>query len=267
MHTYATVRDFQDWLRDQGSSVLDGANDKAILDGLESASRNIVSWCERNRDFGPVVGVRKYAGDGRSALLLRDDLISLDSVSVGGSEVDPDAIELVSETGTPPYRKLILPSPTRAAIVVSGTWGYSDDRVDSGATVGAVGDEYDVPLGEASTSIEVSDPTKLAPGHTLRIDDEQLYVKAVGETLTVDRGVNGTTAAEHAYGSTIEVYRYPSDLTEATCAIRHRRWRMREAGLTGEFGGGDMPVVTHRDPEQAILRNLLGNRYRFFLVR
>ena len=97
-------------------------------------------------------------------------------------------------------------------------------------------------------------PAGLAPGHTIRIGDEQLYVvNAVTDTaaktitLTVRRGINGTTASAHAVAAPIAVYRYPKGVAEASLLQAAVWWRER---LSAPFrppegeAGGDVDGVS-----------------------
>lgn len=65
-------------------------------------------------------------------------------------------------------------------------------------------------IGADDTTLNVSGSEVVETGHTLHVGDEDIFVEAVdGSTLTVTRGVNGSTAAAHDDGAAIEVYTYP----------------------------------------------------------
>ena len=96
------------------------------------------------------------------------------------------------------------------------------------------------------------------------VDDaetEQLYVTAAtgGTALTFVRAVNGTTATAHATATTIYQYRYDRSVENATRLVAQRRWRQKESGVTGDFGGGAMPFGGHRDTERSILNAAVGH--------
>jgi hypothetical protein len=92
------------------------------------------------------------------------------------------------------------------------------------------------------------------------VDSEQMYVTAQsGGTATVVRGVNGTTAAVHAASAAVSVYRYPREVVTACLQLAQRRHRSAQAGLTGDFGSGAMPLTGNRDTESSILRSTVGS--------
>lgn len=64
------------------------------------------------------------------------------------------------------------------------------------------------PIVPTSTSIVVQDPSKIQPNTYIKINNEQLLVtNKVDNTLNVDRGQNGTTAAAANTGTTVSVRR------------------------------------------------------------
>jgi hypothetical protein len=76
----------------------------------------------------------------------------------------------------------------------------SDKTVSvTGATLTA-----DLTNSKASVSIPVSSGALIFPGEMILIDSERMFVEYVaGNTLTVDRAVNGSTLAVHSNGATI----------------------------------------------------------------
>ena len=83
--------------------------------------------------------------------------------------------------------------------------------------------------------------TEISAGHTLLIGDEQVYVRASDSgTLTVERGVNGTTASAVNKDSSIAIYEYPPPVSEAALLLAARMWRGALGGVddwqAGEIG-------------------------------
>jgi hypothetical protein len=264
-HTYASVFDFKGYLIDGGDASWT-QSDTTILTLLEGASRRIDEWCDRSRfgsGFGPRIGTNRYDAPAGAVLELEDDLLAITSVSgvSGGGTVT--LTENTDVYGLPyepvPYRQLSLAwtgskawgSDQRGTIIV-GTWGYSNETYAL-ATGGT--------LTSSATSLILTGGSAYA-GQTLLIDSEQLYVTASGGTATVVRGVNGTTAATHAASAAVSAYRYPRDIVSACLQLTGRRQRSAQAGLTGDFGGGIVPVGTFRDTESSILKSVIGT-YRF----
>lgn len=69
--------------------------------------------------------------------------------------------------------------------------------IDTGATLGEA-------LDNSETAIDVSDSALVGNSLSILVDTEQMYITGVsGNTLTVVRGVNGTTKATHLTGAAI----------------------------------------------------------------
>jgi hypothetical protein len=78
----------------------------------------------------------------------------------------------------------------------------------TGATITA-----DLTNSKALVSIPVSSGTLIQPGELILIDSERMFVEYVaGNTLTVDRAVNGSTLATHTNGATVYAPRTASVL-------------------------------------------------------
>lgn len=75
-------------------------------------------------------------------------------------------------------------------------------------------------------NLEISPLTGVTRGSLLAINDELLYVKSVsGQTVTVARGWNGTTAAAHIVGDTVEVNpRFPQNVIRDALQADIRSW-------------------------------------------
>ena len=91
----------------------------------------------------------------------------------------------------------------------------------------------------------MSDRADVEAGHTVLIDSEQLFVRSyAGNTLTVDRGVNGTAASAHGAGSAIDVYEYPGPVAEATIILAARLRRGPGHGNGGLFDADLMALLS-----------------------
>lgn len=225
----------------------DDTQDERLLGMLETASRWIDGYCDRH--FFTTPGERRFDGTGRAVLAVTD-LVSADEVRVrqgstgrwvGWSSGDWLAYPLNAAPTEPdgwPYTRIVVTAGgrrfplSRGGVVIAGAWGYGDVREDTGLQVSGAG------AAPEDTEIVVATPgsdpfVSLSAGHTVRIGDEQMYVTAVSDdgrgatTLTVQRGVNGTTLATHAAGTGVEVYRYPAAVTEACLQQAAVWWRER----------------------------------------
>ena len=221
----------------------DDGQDQRLLEMLETASRWIDGYCDRH--FFTAQCERRFDGTGRAVLAVMD-LVSPDEVRVrqgatgrwiGWSSGDWLAYPLNAapmEPGGRPYTRIVTTAGgrrfplSRGGVIIAGAWGYGDVREDtgrqvSGANAAPEGTEITVAASGGETAVSLS------AGHTVRVGEEQMYVTAVSDdgpgeiTLTVQRGVNGTTPATHAVGSGVSVYRYPAAVTEA-CLQQAALW-------------------------------------------
>ena len=110
-------------------------------------------------------------------------------------------------------------SAAMSAIKVDAVWGFrtryfEEGWLASGATV------QDNPLSSSATTITVSSAAPFSPGQLLRIGTEYISVSAVTDgvtdTLTVQRGVRGSTAAAHLQNAAIEIFQPEPNIVRAT---------------------------------------------------
>lgn len=241
-------------------------HDERLLEMLETASRWVDGYCDRH--FFVSEGKRRFDGTGRVTLAVTD-LVSAEEVRVrqgatgrwvGWSSGDWLAYPLNAAPTDPngrPYTRIVATAGgrrfplSRGGVIIAGAWGYGDVREDTGLQVSGAGA---APEDTEFTVVAPGGGPSAAPsaGHTVRVGDEQMYVTAVSDdgqgatTLTVQRGVNGTTPSMHAVGSGVSVYRYPSPVTEACLQQAAVWWRERFSApfrpLEGEVGGDDNEV-------------------------
>ena len=135
-------------------------------------------------------------------------------------------------------------------VEIAGQWGWWRHLKRATETANAIADA-------TTESVTVSSRTDVEAGHTLLIDSEQVYVKSyAANTLTVVRGVNGTTAASHSSGAAIDIYEYPGPVVEATIIQTSRLWRRKDGGFGGTGGlpgSGVSGVSAGIDPDVALL--------------
>jgi hypothetical protein len=272
-HVYASVAELNDTLVTGGASALTSApNNARKLEILDEVSRLIDAKSRRGSGFGPWVGTQSYDGDGSAVLWLRADLASLTSLTVYTSPGDTAPVTPVVETDfylaglssyEAPFRKIIFNgqgtttafgSGYRTTVVV-GTWSYPyRTRVLTPTTSEA--------LDDSETEIDVSALTGLSAGMTILIDTEQMYVTAttdaVTDSITVERGVNGTTAAAHDTAKAITRYVYDASVHTLALRLAEKRWKAKDAGADGSDGGPDVGTVSLREGEDTIIRRMLG---------
>jgi len=204
------------------------ADDAALLLHLEDASRHIDRHC--GRVFFTEDATRYF--DGRCGrVLYTDDFLALTEVATD-SQLDNtfDGEVWTEDTDYSLWPDNSWPKQGLAEIVngryswngyaryvkLTGTWGYGDglsaDPWEATTVTGTVATT-------TGTTLTLSADDIIAPGHTLKIGTEQLYVSAVSTGVaTVKRGVNGTTAAAHSTAA-ISTAQYPVDVTRAVAHV------------------------------------------------
>ena len=119
--------------------------------------------------------------------------------------------------------------PGRGNVEVSGVWGWWQHLRRASQVVDAAADENAKTL---TLSALQTGQTEIAAGHTLLVGDEQMYVQGRdSETLTVERGVNGTTAGAIAEDNAIDIYEYPAPVSEAALLLAVRMWQGARGGV------------------------------------
>lgn len=146
-----------------------------------------------------------------------------------------------------------FPVSRQQAIQIVGKFGYWEEL----ETLPSLANEA---LDTSETGFDVDAGTDFDVLDTIKVDSEQMYVTAIStNTLTVVRGVNGTTAAAHDNDAPIYRYRYPGPVIEAT-AIQASRYFMRKNAPFGVIGTGDVGFVRLRGLDMDVKEAL--NAYR-----
>jgi len=288
-HSYASIDDLRDYLA--GSTYSSGwTSDVTILRRIvESASSRIDNYVGM-QSFGPRVETHHFdIGSGTlrdtpqnlvpsysvttigikdfylSAIPLDSWLISVTSVT---SYKQTDRTESETLTAgynadywlepyntTPKTRLKLNEDSTKSfhagqqTLAVAATWGYANDTV-SETTADAI-------ASTTATSASVSSASSLGIAQTILIDSEQLYITGVsGNTLTVERGVNGTTAATHSGGATLYSYEYNPIVVQACLDLSKVFFRDRDMGNTLSIGSGDAGITRSDFDAKSVLSTL-----------
>ena len=287
-HTYASADDLRDYLA--GTSYSSGwtADAGSLRRVLESASRRIDQYCEGGT-FGPLTETRYYdIGSGSliqspqyAVLAGTDDIattVSLASViPLDGWLISTTTVTAYDDTDRGgstvlteghandfflmPYNvnpKTIFKlnedtsntlDAGQQTLSILGSWGYTADTL-SVTTADAIGST-------SSTSVSVTSAADLGPAQTVLIDSEQLYITAIsGNTLTVQRGVNGTTAATHSGGAGLTRYDYPELVVQACLDIAKLTFRNRDLGSVGSIGAEEMSMTAAEGEVRSVLMTL-----------
>lgn len=277
MNLYATPTEIKEAMPDSIRSTTT-SYDNILLKLAERVSRMIDRHC--GRAFFPLVETRYFDGDGGTELWVRD-LLEITAIYYstdnGKTHTAYTASDYITSTagnvnGRGSYTCLLgnlnsdavtgyFPAGQRS-IKITGIWGHTDDRdlmwEDSQDTT------ENNPLTAAGTSITVNDADgadrwgitpRFQVGQLVKAGSEFIELTGVNTSsnaLTVVRGVNESTAAEHAQNTTIYLWRAPADVKQAAII---QALRMLERGFQG-FGDtranadlGQMFQLKKLDPE------------------
>ncbi len=221
-------------------STTDAVRDVRLLRQLEAASRMIDKYCRRF--FYTYESTWYYDGWGDTAWF--DDILSITTLKTDEDGDTTFENTLTEDTdfyqyplqGLPKTHAKIAPNGSygsfangmKKGVEIAGIFGYGDGvsgtpYVDAGTDVNEAGD-----VTATQTTITVDAGTSFAHGQTIRIDTEQMYVPSIStHILTVERGVNGTTATTHLNNADIYIYEYPWDIVHG-CLIQAMRWYKRK---------------------------------------
>lgn len=157
-------------------------------------------------------------------LILADDLLELTALRDASGEIDPAQVTIHPMQPDPgsvlyhPTGRFVWDNNPKRAVTVTGVWGWHNTPH---AMWLATGDSVQVAIDAAATAVSVGDASapyadgvtpRFCVGMVLRVGDEFLRVAAVDTTanlITVERGVQGTTAVPHDAGTALAVYRPP----------------------------------------------------------
>lgn len=237
---------------------------------IKSASRWIERECGEGgpiRAFIPYIQEKKFDYQFPRLLNLRDDLLSVITLTNGdGSTMSSSEYFLYPANETP--KRWIEPNDNgnpfyydgtkQQAITLTGQWGYQDQYEEGVDSV-----QNTTEISASGTALEVATLGSFSVGMTLLIEDEQLFVKVVGDSnLAVLRGDNGTTAVAHANGTAIHAYTVPEDIMLCARALA-ARWLQRTAASWSEATGVPEAgfLVTARIPTE--IKEMIDNYRRY----
>lgn len=184
--------------------------------------------------------------DGRQ-LMLRDECQSIVSIVNGDLATLPEAAYTLLPVHTTNFKNAVSlddniyswqPMAERAtrAIEVTGIWGWRGSWRTLAGTLSA-------DITNNATSATVSSATGIEAGMMLRLEEEYVLVTAISIlTLTLERGINGTTAAVHLTGGTLA--RYVADELVQRVIKRMVRWydTLEDNPLFATMQTGDITV-------------------------
>lgn len=247
------------------------ADDVLIMDAIEEACRALDEATARK--FYPFIDTRYYDYESKFELELNsDDLLSVATLNTAaddgsGSEITASQywLKCGDSYNLTPYDRIIINTSTSAEFdfvytknhsqELTGVFGFHRDYANahkaSGDTV-----QNDTQITASGTTLVVTDGANFEAGQTLLIESEWLHVASISDTdLTVERGINGSTAAAHANGTAISIFQ--PDPEVARVARRYALWLYKalEAPFTGEVNiDADGKAVIPQDAPPAVHR-------------
>lgn len=268
MNSYVSV----DLLKSSSVLNVTGSSDDTRLRLLAESQSRLIDRLT-NRHFYALLATRTFDGLGTTSLFI-PDLASITSLKTDDditrtfettwastdyllrpNNADPATRE---NGNSRPYTEVMVDSNgTKNAftageqtVQVVGDWGFWKHTYNASETADAISST-------TATTFSVSSRTNVEAGHTILIDSEQLYVQSYsGNTLTVTRGANGTTASTHSGGATIAIYEYPEPIREAVIIQSARMWKRKDSSYANAVGleGGLMEIFrgADQDVKQAI---------------
>ena len=289
-HSYATIDGLRDYL--SGTSYSSGwTSDTSILRRiLESASRRIDNYVGM-QSFGARTETHYFdIGGGQLRNSPQNLAPSRNTLDIGVFDYYENAIPLdswlvrattvrsykhtdrsESETLTAGYNadywlepynstpktRLKLNEDTAKALhggqqtlAIAGTWGYSNDLSEEKTTTGAI-------TSTTETSWGVNDASGLSAIQTILVGSEQMYITGISSnTLTVIRGVNGTTASTHSAGAKVYVYEYHPIVEQACLDLSKIFFRDRDMGTTLTIGSGEEGITRSDADAKSVLDTL-----------
>ena len=225
-------------------------DDTVIRKIVEASSRSIDNYC--NRTFIVSSGTKYFDG---AVTLWTPDLLSITTLK---TDEDGDGtfentlttddyilygIGLEDRLNTYPKTEIVInyslgdygsfASGVQKGVQIAGVWGYGDGI----SATPYISDTTTAEALDASeTGVDVTSATNLSAGQLILVESEQMYIYSISSTtLTVERGVNGTTAATHDTAKTIYIYQYPSDIRQACIDLSVALYQNRaKQGLQSE---------------------------------
>lgn len=251
LNLYAGLDDLTQAMKG-GSSATDKAVALRVIEAVSRAYDRGLEW----QFYNAVAQTLYYNGSGKMLLHLRNDavvrggahagLLSVSSVAIDENNdgtyekavVENTDFWLSNRFGSDgPYT--VLEAMRRSTQIPGGWWraprsvkvvgetGYSNETEAAGTLGAAITDT-------TGTSVTMASGHLVQAGNTIVVGSEHMFVSAVSSnTLTVTRGVNGSTAATALNGAAVSRRRYPRPIEMGVVAESARLIR---DGLTGFSG-------------------------------
>lgn len=222
--------------------------------------------------FAPFIETRKFSLSGNhvnsynGTFYIGEPLLALTSVDIGAQSLAVGTVAELWQGDVSPYMTLGLVDcccgswyrylqcagcNRNAFVTIAGVWGYNVDYAN--AWIDTLQDVPVANLTASQTSFVVSDvdaanalglTPAISAGNLLQIDTEWMEVTATDtttNTVTVRRGVNGSTAAAHTAGAAITSYQVEEAVKRAT--YRQAAFQLAKVGAYDNKAVADLASV------------------------
>ncbi len=230
-----------------------GTGDDGVMRSICTAASRWLD-AKTHRWFYPLIQTRYYDHpEDATRLKVDKDLLAVSEFTTQNGEVEVTAdqyfLMCADSYNLTPYDRIVLKTNSdrtqliytgtlQKANAVTGTWGYhedwgnawqsSNDTILNATGITTSGTSITVADGDGADIFGVTPRFKI--GQTFKADDEFMDLTGIsGETLTVIRAVNGSTAATHAKDVMLYVYRPMKDIEDAALALAKWFWSRRES--------------------------------------
>lgn len=265
---YATVEQVRKQATSSAGNAANISDTARITEDIAWASARLEA--ETGLRFEPHAHTYYYDAQRSDELVLARPLLAVTGLTLGDGVVLTDADFRLHPRGVSPVSSLFPLNGYRwggwtgsryGAISVEGLWGYHSDYARAWTDVATLPDALD----GANTEVAVSDASGLAVGQLVRIDDEYLRVEAIDtNTLTVERGVNGTTAAGHDAGAVVA--RWNVDTLANRFVVRLAAFMLARRGAFERSTFDGVATVSYPDDIPKELENLLKTFPRYWYI-
>ena len=269
VNSYATLTELKAIL-----GISSTTDDTPMRKILEAASRAIESYC--NRRFYSTTETKYFDG---AITLWIPDLLSITTLKTdedgdgtfentlattdyflygGGLE---DTLNLYPRTRieiNPNGDYSSFANGVKKGVEIIGVWGYGDGTTATPYVTDTTTAEA---ISAGEVAIDVTSATNLSVGHTILIESEQMYITSIStNTITVEKGVNGTTDAAHDTAKTIYFYRYPRDIMQACIDLSVALYQNRaKQGLQSERLGDYSYTIAGTSLGKNMVESILDN--------
>lgn len=221
-----------------------------------------------DRRFIPVTATKEFDYQGPSRLILGDDLVAEPTITHANDTLTLAAADILmyplnAVDDDEPYLEVAIDESSdyftystipESAIAITGRWGYCERKYAATSLLAES-------LTADETAADVDDGTEFAIGMTLLLESEQVFVRdVVTNTLTLTRGMNGTTAATHADDTQVYIVIPPDDI-QFSCEVLVARMIHRGDTAWADRVGTPEQGFTYYRQEPTEVKDIL-NRYQ-----